>query len=167
MVDAATRTRFRIGEQVSFTKTVTEADVTTFAELIGDKNPIHVDAEHARGSRYGQRVAHSMLTGGFISAVLGNKLPGPGSIYLSQQIEFLAPVYIGDTITSVVEVTSWRPDRRIITLKTDAYNQDDTQVVTGRAVLLVDRSVSQSSTPKCAETRMGLGVEGRRGDVPL
>jgi len=140
MADVAIRNDFQVGERASFTKTVTEADVTTFAGLIGDFNPLHVDAEYARKSRFGRRVAHGMLTGGLISAVLGNKLPGPGSIYLSQQIEFLAPVYIGDTITASVEITSWRPEKRIITLKTDAVNQDGTQVVTGKAVLLVDRA---------------------------
>jgi 3-hydroxybutyryl-CoA dehydratase len=138
MTEVSVRTNFQIGEQASFTKTVTEADVTTFAGLIGDFNPLHVDAEYARKSRFGQRVAHGILTGGLISAVLGNKLPGPGSIYLSQQIEFLAPVYIGDTITARVEVTSWRPEKRIITLKTDAYNQNEVQIVTGKAVLLVE-----------------------------
>ncbi|MGD8488886.1 MAG: MaoC family dehydratase [Anaerolineae bacterium] len=130
--------RFRIGQRATFTKTVTESDVTTFAGLIGDFNPIHVDAEYARKSRFGRRVAHGMLTGGLISAVLGNKLPGPGAIYLSQQIEFLAPVFIGDTITARVEVSAWRPEKRIITLKTDAYNQAEEQVVTGKAVLLVE-----------------------------
>ncbi len=139
MADVAVRETFQIGQRDSFSKTVTEADVTTFAGLIGDFNPIHVDAEYARKSRFGRRVAHGMFTGGLISSVLGNKLPGPGSIYLSQQIEFLAPVYIGDTITATVEVSEWRPEKRIITLKTDAYNQDDKQVVTGKAVLLVDR----------------------------
>jgi acyl dehydratase len=134
-----TDTSFHIGQRASFAKTVTESDVTTFAGLIGDFNPIHVDAEYARKSRFGQRVAHGMFTGGLISAVLGNKLPGPGSIYLSQQIEFLAPVFIGDTITATVEVTSWRQDKRILTLKTDCYNQAQKQVVTGQAVLLVDR----------------------------
>ena len=118
------RADFHVGEQASLTKTVTESDVTTFAGLIGDHNPIHIDDEYARKSRFGQRVAHGIFTGGLISAVLGNKLPGPGSIYLSQQIEFLAPVFIGDTITAIVEVTSWRPEKRIITLKTDAYNQE-------------------------------------------
>jgi 3-hydroxybutyryl-CoA dehydratase len=139
MTNAAARTDFQIGEQASFTKTVTEADVTTFAGLIGDFNPLHVDAEYARKSRFGRRIAHGMLSGGLISAVLGNRLPGPGSIYLSQQIEFLAPVYIGDTITALVEVIAWRPDKRIITLKTDCLNQDQKQVVTGKAVLLVDQ----------------------------
>jgi len=135
------RSDFRLGERASFAKTVTEADVTTFAGLIGDFNPIHVDAEYARRSRFGQRVAHGMFTGGLISAVLGNKLPGLGSIYLSQQIEFLAPVFIGDTITAIVEVANWQPDKRIITLKTDCYNQDDKQVVTGKAALLIERPV--------------------------
>jgi 3-hydroxybutyryl-CoA dehydratase len=140
MADVTTRNDFRAGERARFTKTVTEADVTTFAGLVGDFNPLHVDAEYARKSRFGRRVAHGMFTGGLISAVLGNKLPGPGSIYLSQQMEFLAPVLIGDTITAVVEISSWRPEKRIVTLKTDAYNQDDVQVVTGKAVLLVDRA---------------------------
>ena len=129
---------FQISQRATFTKTVTESDVTTFAGLIGDFNPIHVDAEYARKTRFGQRVAHGIFTAGLISAVLGNKLPGPGAIYLSQQIEFLAPVVIGDTITATVEVSAWRPERRIITLKTDAYNQAEEQVVTGKAVLLVE-----------------------------
>jgi 3-hydroxybutyryl-CoA dehydratase len=129
---------FQIRQRATFTKTVTESDVTTFAGLIGDFNPIHVDAEYARKSRFGQRVAHGMFTAGLISAVLGNKLPGPGAIYLSQQIEFLAPVFIGDTITAAVEVSAWRPEKRIITLKTDAYNQAEEQVVTGKAVLLLE-----------------------------
>lgn len=139
MAEVTIRDGFQIGERASFTKTVTEADVTTFAGLIGDFNPIHIDAEYARKSRFGRRVAHGILTAGLISAVLGNKLPGPGAIYLSQQIEFLAPVYIGDTITATVEVTAWRADKRIVTLKTDGYNQEQKQIVTGKAVLLVDR----------------------------
>jgi len=141
MTDVAIRREFQMGERASFSKTITEADITTFAGLIGDFNPIHVDAEYARRSRFGQRVAHGMFTGGLISAVLGNKLPGLGSIYLSQQIEFLAPVFIGDTITAIVEVANWQPDKRIITLKTDCYNQDDKQVVTGKAALLIERPV--------------------------
>jgi 3-hydroxybutyryl-CoA dehydratase len=139
MTTAAARNDFQVGEQESFTKTVTEDDVNTFAELIGDFNPLHVDEEYARKSRFGRRIAHGAFTAGLISAVLGNKLPGKGAIYLSQQIDFLAPVYFGDTITATAEVISWRPDKRIITLKTDCYNQDEKQVATGKAVLLVDR----------------------------
>jgi 3-hydroxybutyryl-CoA dehydratase len=140
MAEDNSRNSFTVGERASLSRTVTEADVMTFADLIGDFNPIHVDVEAAQKSRFGRRVAHGILTGALISAVLGNELPGPGSIYLSQQIEFLAPVFFGDTITATVEVTAWRPDKRIITLKTDAYNQEEKRVVTGKAVLLVDRA---------------------------
>lgn len=146
MPDLTTRDDFQLGERSSFGKTVTESDVTAFAGLVGDFNPVHVDAEYARKSRFGRRVAHGMFTGGLISAVLGNKLPGPGAIYLSQQIEFLAPVFIGDTVTATVEVVAWRPDKRIITLRTDCYNQDEKHVVTGKAVLLVDRPAAQKET---------------------
>jgi 3-hydroxybutyryl-CoA dehydratase len=134
-----TEDAFQIGQRASFTKTVTESDVTMFAGLTGDFNPVHVDAEYARKSRFGQRVAHGIFTVGLISAVLGNKLPGPGCIYLSQQVEFLAPVFIGDTITAVVEVTEWREDKRIMTLKTDCYNQVQKEILTGKAVLLIDQ----------------------------
>jgi 3-hydroxybutyryl-CoA dehydratase len=138
MLGVRSASGFQIGQRASFAKTVTESDVTTFAGLIGDFNPLHVDAEYARKSRFGQRVAHGMFTAGLISAVLGNRLPGPGAIYLSQQIEFLAPVFIGDTITATAEVTAWRPEKRIMTLRTDAHNQAKVQVVTGKAVLLVE-----------------------------
>lgn len=129
---------FEVGNQASLTKRVTAEDVNTFATLTGDFNPLHVDEEYARASRFGGRIAHGAFTAGLISAVLGNDLPGPGAIYLSQFIEFLAPVYIGDTITARVEVSSWRPDKKIVTLKTDAYNQEQHQVATGEVVLLFE-----------------------------
>ncbi len=132
---------FRLGDRESFTKTVTEYDVNTFARLIGDFNPLHVDEEYARHSRFGRRIAHGAFTAGLISAVLGNKLPGTGSIYLHQEIDFLAPVYLGDTITATAEVISWRPDKRIITLQTDCYNQEGKQVASGKAVLMMDQAV--------------------------
>ena len=139
MASGETSDDFQIGEQASLTRTITEADVEAFAGLTGDHNPIHLDAEVAARSRFGRRIAHGIFSVGLISAVLGTKLPGPGSIYLSQKIDFLAPVYIGDTITAAVQVTAWRPDKRIITLETDARNQEGKQVVRGEAVLLVDR----------------------------
>jgi len=130
---------FRVGDRASATKTVTEQDVDTFAELIGDFNPLHVDEAFAKKSRFGGRIAHGVFTAGLISAALGNELPGPGGIYLSQKIDFLAPVFLGDTITAIVEVTSWRPEKRIITLDTDVYNQDEQHVASGQAVLMVER----------------------------
>lgn len=132
-------TDFPIGAQASLSKTISEADVNAFAVLVGDFNPIHVDAEYAARSRFGRRIAHGAFTGGLISAVLGTRLPGHGAIYLSQNLKFLAPVYLGDTITATAEVTAWRPDKRILTLRTDVHNQDGVQVATGEAVLLAER----------------------------
>lgn len=139
MKQTRSATDFHVGEQASLTKTVTEDDINAFAELIGDFNPLHMDAAYARKSRFGARIAHGAFTTGLISAVLGNELPGPGGIYLSQKIEFLAPVYLGDTITAVAKVSSWRQEKQIITLKTDVYNQDQTRVAAGEAVLLVEQ----------------------------
>jgi len=133
------RQDFQIGERATFSKTITEADVNALADLIGDYNPVHVDEAFAARTRFGRRIAHGVFTTGLISAALGTELPGPGAIYLSQEIQFKAPVYLGDTITAVVEVESWRPDKRIITLKTDCHNQDETLVATGKAVLLAER----------------------------
>jgi 3-hydroxybutyryl-CoA dehydratase len=137
MTEPITRDEFRAGERASFAKTVSDDDVRTLAEVTGDFNPLHMDEEYARKTRFGQRIVHGVFSAGLISAVLGNQLPGPGSIYLSQQVEFLAPVFIGDTVTATVEVVSWRADKKIITLKTDCHNQHNKQVVAGQAVLMV------------------------------
>jgi len=129
------------GSRASFAKTITEADVTTLAGVTGDFNPLHVDAEFARRTRYHQRTAHPMLASGLISAVLNTRLPGPGTICLSQQIEYLGPIFIGDTITAEVEVTSWLPEKNLITLRTTCSNQDARQVITGQAVMMVLKEV--------------------------
>lgn len=129
---------FTPGQKATFTKTITEADVSAFAGITGDFNPLHVDAGFARRSRFGERIAHGMLTAGLISAVLGMRLPGPGGVFLSQTLKFLKPVRIGDTITAEAEVVSYRQDKRILTLRTTCRNQDGLAVVEGEAVLLVD-----------------------------
>jgi 3-hydroxybutyryl-CoA dehydratase len=105
---------FTVGEKASATKTISEADIYAFAGLTGDFNPLHVDAEFARQSRFGERIAHGLLTAGLISTVLGMHLPGPGGIFLSQTLKFLRPVRIGDTITATAEVTAWNPAKRIL-----------------------------------------------------
>lgn len=128
-----------IGQRASRSLTITAAEVETFAHLVGDLNPVHMDDDFARRTRFGRRIAHGMLAGGLISAVLANDLPGPGTIYLSQQMKFLAPVYLGDTVTATVEVVAWRADKRIATLKTDCYNQDGQPLIAGEAVVLVER----------------------------
>lgn len=130
--------QIQIGDKASVTMTITESLVLAFAELTGNTNPLHVDAMFAQGTRYGRRVAQGMLTGSLISSVLGTRLPGPGTIYLSQNLRFLRPVYIGDTLTAVVEVLSRRTDKPIMTLRTDCFNQHGEQVVSGEAVVLLD-----------------------------
>jgi 3-hydroxybutyryl-CoA dehydratase len=135
----AIRYDFQVGEKASFTKTVTESDVYAYAGLSGDFNPVHVNAEFAQKTRFKERIAHGMLTAGLISAVLGTKLPGPGSVYLSQQLEFLKPVRIGDTITATAEVQAYNPEKRILTLRTTCSNQRGEPVLEGRAVILMDR----------------------------
>jgi 3-hydroxybutyryl-CoA dehydratase len=127
--------RFSIGEQAALSKTFTEQDVVAFANISGDHNPLHLDAEYAKTTRFGARIAHGALTVGVISAVLGNDLPGIGTIYMSQATKFLKPVYFGDTVTATVEITAIRPDKGIITLKTTCSNQRDEIVAEGEAVV--------------------------------
>jgi 3-hydroxybutyryl-CoA dehydratase len=94
-----------VGDSAQFSKTVTETDIYLFAGITGDSNPAHIDEEYSKKTYFGTRIAHGLLSAGFISAVLGNQLPGPGSIYLRQELKFLGTVKIGDTITARVEVT--------------------------------------------------------------
>lgn len=129
---------FHPGQTASFSKTITEADVYQFAGITGDFNPLHVNAEFARHSRFGERIAHGMLTAGLISTVLGMRLPGPGAIFLGQTLKFLKPVRFGDTITAKAEVLTYRSDKRILTLGTICTNQRGEQVLEGEATLLVD-----------------------------
>lgn len=129
---------FQVGEKARVTKTISEADVYAFAGITGDFNPLHVDAEFARRSRFGERIAHGILTAGLISTVLGMKLPGPGGIFLSQSLRFVRPVRLGDTITATAEVTSWNAAKRILQLRTACTNQRDEVVVEGESVLLVE-----------------------------
>jgi 3-hydroxybutyryl-CoA dehydratase len=125
----------KVGDEASLARTITEAHIVNFAGLTGDMNPIHVDAEYAAHSVFKERIAHGMLVAGLISAVLGTQLPGPNSIYLGQDLNFVAPVMIGDTIRVVVTVTGKRDEKRIIKLRTAAYNQRGEMVIDGIAVL--------------------------------
>ena len=139
MSDSVVRQDFEIGEYATFSRTISEQDVATFAEVTGDFNPLHMDDEYARQARFGRRIAHGMLTAGLISTVLGTKLPGTGALYLEQTLKFLAPVYLGDTITAEAKVIAWRADKRIVTLQTTCRNQDGKDVLAGQAVLMLSR----------------------------
>lgn len=101
-----------LGMEADFQKTVTEADIVAFANVTGDKNPVHLDADYAARTMFKQRIAHGMLTAGYISAVFGMELPGPGAIYVSQTLNFKAPVRIGDVVTAKVKVAELMPQKR-------------------------------------------------------
>jgi 3-hydroxybutyryl-CoA dehydratase len=126
-----------IGQTASLSRTVTERDVVLFADVTGDSNPVHLDAEAAARSRFGGRIAHGMLTASYVSAVLGMRLPGPGTIYLEQNLRFLKPVPLGATVTAEVEVLELFPEKRRVRLATRCRNQDGDLVLDGSATVLV------------------------------
>ena len=128
------------GEKASRTTPITDEMIRLFADLTGDTNPVHLDEDYAAGTRFGRRIAHGMIAAGLISATLANDLPGPGTVYLSQTLQFKAPVFPGDTITTTVEVKNVRPDRPIVTLITTCKNQSDALVLEGEAVVLIGKS---------------------------
>ncbi len=123
--------------KAEFSKTVTEADVVMFAGVTGDFNPAHVDAVAAERGPFAGRIAHGMLSASFISTVLAMRLPGPGTIYLSQGLRFLRPVRIGDTVTARVEVAETMAAKRRVRLATWVENQDGEKVVEGEALVMV------------------------------
>ena len=124
-----------VGDTAQFTKTVSEADVYLFAGVTGDFNPAHIDEEYAKKTYFGTRIAHGLLSAGFISTVLGNRLPGPGSVYLRQELTFLGAVKIGDTITAAVEVLEIDTVKGRVRLLTTCDNQEGKRVLTGEAVV--------------------------------
>lgn len=126
----------QLGDTASRTKTITDEDVRLFAQASGDTNSVHLDEAYAATTPFKRRIAHGMLTASLISAVLGNDLPGLGTIYLGQDLKFKAPVFIGDTVTTTVELVKYREDRRIATFKTTVTNADGTIVVEGEAVVI-------------------------------
>ena len=131
------RTSFTIGEEATLTRVVSDDDIKTFARITGDDNPVHVNDEYAKGTMFKGRIAHGMLVAGLISAVLGTKLPGPGAIYMSQQVRFLAPVRPGDQVTARARVTEWDATKGRVTLVTDVSNQDGVAVISGEARLVM------------------------------
>ncbi len=130
--------RFQVGDTQNQSKTITDADVRTFAALVGDNNPLHLDEGFAQRTRFGKRIAHGMIGASLISTVLGVHLPGPGTIYLSQTLQFKGPVYIGDTITARVTVTKIHETKPVITLETTCMNQRSEEVMRGEAVVLYE-----------------------------
>jgi len=131
-----TMKELNIGDKEDFEKTISEADVYLYAGITGDLNPAHINQREAEASMFKGRIAHGMLTAGLISAVLGMKLPGPGTIYLAQELKFTAPVRFGDTIKAEVEVIEMLESKNIIKLNTICTNQDGVLVLKGIATVM-------------------------------
>lgn len=132
--------QLKIGDSASVEKTIAECDVYLFAGITGDLNPAHVNEPEAQKGIFKNRVAHGMLSAGLISAVLGTRLPGPGSIYLGQELKFLAPVYFGDTVRATATVCEVREDKNICKLTTTCTNQHGKTVIEGVATIMPRRA---------------------------
>jgi 3-hydroxybutyryl-CoA dehydratase len=125
-----------VGQEASLSTTVSEADIVAFAEISGDKNPVHIDAQYAASTMFKERIAHGMLSAAYISAVFGMKLPGPGAIYISQTLNFKAPVKIGDTVVTTVKVIELIAEKKRARFET-VCSVNGKAVVQGEAALMV------------------------------
>ena len=130
----------KVGESAEFTKTISESDVYLYAGVTGDLNPAHINEEYAKKTFFKTRIAHGLLSAGLISTVLGNELPGPGSVYIRQELNFLAPVHIGDTVTAQAEVIEILSEENRVKLKTACINQNGVTVLDGEAVVSPPKS---------------------------
>ena len=126
--------QLKLGDHASLSKTITQDDVAEFARITLDTNPLHLDEEYAKQTRFGGRIVHGMLGAGLISAVIGTKLGGP--IYLGQTLKFLKPIRMGETLTATAEVIAVRKDKNIVTLRTSVTNEEGAEVIVGEASVL-------------------------------
>ena len=137
----------KLGQSASFSKTVTEADIILFSGVSGDVNPAHIDQIYAANSMFKGRIAHGMLSASFISAVLGTRLPGPGTIYLSQNLKFKAPVRPGDTVTARVTVKELNAERKQAVLTTQCF-VGETLVIDGEALVMIPAANKAETAPE-------------------
>jgi len=146
---------WKVGQSAEMTKIFTEEDIFLFAGITGDRNPVHISKEFAATTRFGERIAHGILTAGVVSAVIGMKLPGPGCLYLSQTLSFLAPVRIGDEITARVEIVEVISEKRL-RLKTECFNQRRELVLDGEAIIVPPRAPrGKTETPRTEKEGQG------------
>lgn len=143
-----------VGQTASYSRLVEERDIALFAAVSGDVNPVHLDADFAAGTVFGERIAHGMLTGAFISAALAMELPGPGTVYLGQSLRFRLPVKIGDTVTVTLEVTDKQDRRNIVTLDCRAHNQAGKLVATGTAEVMAPAQKMSIERPQPPRVRI-------------
>lgn len=135
MTQGKTMRELSVGDAAELSKTIAESDIYLYAGISGDFNPAHVDEEYARQTFFGGRIAHGMLSAGLISAVLGTRLPGVGTIYLKQNLEFKAPVRIGDTVTARCEIVEIQPEKNRVRLRTTCTNEQGKVVIDGEATV--------------------------------
>ena len=135
---------YSVGDSAEFTKVFSEEDVLLFAGITGDRNPVHTSKEFAEKTRFKKQIAHGLLTAGTISAAIGMKLPGPGCLYLSQTLEFKAPVFPGDEITARVEIVEVISQKRL-RMKTSCFNQDKVLVIDGEAIIVPPRQRGEAA----------------------
>jgi 3-hydroxybutyryl-CoA dehydratase len=135
--DAGARSSFTVGEEATFSRVFTHDHVQTFSRLSGDTNPIHLDEDYAKQTRFGGRIVHGMLVASLISTALGTILPGAGSVYVSQQISFRAPARIGEQLTARVRVTDWDATRGRMTLDTEVTNERNERLIVGEAKMVL------------------------------
>lgn len=133
-------TEFKVGQKASVSKTITDGDIRDFARISGDDNPIHLDDDYAAQSLFGKRIVHGILVSALISRVIGTMLPGEGTIYLSQNLKFIKPVYVEDTVVAEVEILKIDNEKKRMTLKTTVTKEDGTCVIEGEALVIPPRS---------------------------
>lgn len=148
MLENITYDEIQIDQTATYSKTVTEQDITLFAMVSGDVNPVHMDEGYAQNTPFGGRIAHGMFTGALVSAALAMKLPGPGTVYLNQSIKFKAPVMIGDEITVTLKVIKKRDDRKFVTLDCNVTNQTGKTVAAGEAMVIAPTEKMTLPTPE-------------------
>jgi 3-hydroxybutyryl-CoA dehydratase len=133
----------KVGDFAEFAKTVSETDIYMFAGIVGDFNPAHVNEEYAKGTFFKTRIAHGMLAAGFVSSTIGMQLPGPGTVYISQELKFLGPVHIGDTVTARVEVAEIDKEKNRVRLSTSCMNQEGMKILDGDAMVSPPRKAAK------------------------
>jgi acyl dehydratase len=136
----------KVGQKASLKKIITEEDISNFIEITGDENPLHVDALFAEQTFFGRRIAHGMLSASLFSTLVGMHIPGTGAIYKSQTLEFLRPVFIGDTLVAWFEIIAVDPEKELIEIKSWIENQDGQKVVAGRAVASLLRGLKNANS---------------------
>lgn len=144
-----------IGQTATYSKTLSERDIILFAEVSGDVNPVHLDPEFAAKSMFGERIAHGAWTGAAISAALALVLPGPGTVYLGQNLTFRNPVKIGDTVTVTLTVTEKRDDKQFVTIDCIAVNQDGKTIAKGPAQVLAPKEKVEMTAPTLPKITVG------------